>query len=1418
MNSPSGFSLTDAGALSVAGAVTANSGTVVLNTGTFGLGVPGAISAASATLTAGSIDIGGSVGVTGVASLVANQGAISETGSLNAGTLTGSAITSASFGGTNLIGTLADFTAPNGFSLSDGEALSVTGGISSASGVIALNTGTFGLSVPGGLSGLSASLTAGSITLGGSLGVSGVADLIANQGSISETGTLNAGTLTGSAITTASFGGTNLIGTLANFTAPNGFSLTDGEALSVAGFISSASGAIALNTGTFGLSVPGGLSAVSATLTAGSISINGSLGVSGVADLIANQGSISETGTLNAGTLTGSAITTASFGGTNLIGTLADFTAPNGFSLSDGEALSVAGFISSASGAIALNTGTFGLSVPGGLSAVSATLTAGSISINGSLDVIGVADLIANRGSISETGTLNAGTLTGSAITTASFGGTNLIGTLANFSAPNGFSLSDSEALTVAGAVASSAGVVSINTGNALLSVPGSVTGQSASLTAGTLTIAGSLGVAGLALLTVNGGTIIETGVISAGTLAGAATLASLTGTNATANQIGTLGSFTAGTLTLNDNGLALNIAGPIGIGASLVVVESSLLSITGSVTPTAGNIAIGLTAATLGISGLVSAGSGGSANLMVAGGTITETSGTLVAGTLTGAADTALLNGSVNAIATLGSFAAGSTLIVLDTGSLLVGGSVTAGALASITAPTLTVSSLVDAPNTTLTATAGTLALSGTVNATGSAVLTGSQAVAGASGLLTGGGTVTATSASGAVTLSNTLNAVGVINGSAATSFAFGNGTALSIGQVKAGSAVSIVDNGVLTLAGTIAPTTGTAIAVGLTAASLLISGLLSDGGAGTTTLNTNPGGITETGTIIAGTLSAAGTILALSGNNTIAALGNIDGGPTLILVDTSPLTVAGLATASTLAAISAPTLTVTGAVVAPSTTLTADTGTLGISGTVNASNVAVLSGAAGITGATGLIIGGGVLSASSSGGSVVLTNPLNSVTSVGGSAAGDFLFVNSGAVGVGNVTAGGVASIDAAAIGVSGTVAAPNVALVASSGDLSVSGAVEPSASGTLTADNGTITVLGGASVAPPSGAVALALRAQQIIIDGLVSDGGTGSTSLIVPRNTGIIQETGTLIAGVLSGTASLANLVDAGFSNQIATLAAFNAGTLILNDAAALSVTGPVTIGNLININDTAPLLVSGRIAPPSGTQIAVGLTASAMTISGMVSDGGGGTISLVTTNGSIAETGALIAGVLTGSAAGGGPSHADVNLVGANQIGTLGNFAATGNVLIKDGTNLRVAVTVLGGTHGGTGGAGATSVEIDVLAANGSSGNLTVASGGIIHAGLDGALTGNVTLRAGSDTVTGGVEIDGGVFAANGGSIMVTAGYNVGNNAWNVVGNGSTITLTGTLWGRSGRWRNGRAGQPRRRGFHRRTGDGCGHRD
>ncbi|HEY2133430.1 MAG TPA: hypothetical protein VGH36_10710, partial [Acetobacteraceae bacterium] len=55
-------------------------------------------------------------------------------------------------------------------------------------------------------------------------------------------------------------------------------------------------------------------------------------------------------------------------------------------------------------------------------------------------------------GTISETGTLIAGTLTGSA-SAASFAGTNSVGTLDGFTTSGDFALNDNEALTALGAV-----------------------------------------------------------------------------------------------------------------------------------------------------------------------------------------------------------------------------------------------------------------------------------------------------------------------------------------------------------------------------------------------------------------------------------------------------------------------------------------------------------------------------------------------------------------------------------------------------------------------------------------------------------------------------------------------------------------------------------------------------------------------------------------------------------------------------------------------------------------------------------------------------------------------------------------------------------------------------------------------------
>src|SRR6201999_2669943 len=100
-------------------------------------------------------------------------------------------------------------TAPDGFILDDAHALAVSGAVAAASGAIQINTSSFALGVTGGLSGESATLIASGITSSGSLGFSGILDLVASTGGIGITGSLTAGTLTGSAGTDATIDGTD---------------------------------------------------------------------------------------------------------------------------------------------------------------------------------------------------------------------------------------------------------------------------------------------------------------------------------------------------------------------------------------------------------------------------------------------------------------------------------------------------------------------------------------------------------------------------------------------------------------------------------------------------------------------------------------------------------------------------------------------------------------------------------------------------------------------------------------------------------------------------------------------------------------------------------------------------------------------------------------------------------------------------------------------------------------------------------------------------------------------------------------------------------------------------------------------------------------------------------------------------------
>src|SRR6185437_12346485 len=152
---------------------------------------------------------------------------------------------------------------------------------------------------------------------------------------IGETGTLTAGTLTGSASTSADFSGSNNIGILDNFTAGAGLTLNDSLPLFVAGTVAGSSVALT-DAGT--LTIAGSVNAPSIGLTGQSISIPGTVN-GGIVGLVASTGGISEPGSLSAGTLIASAATGVSLTGTtpttNRVGTLAGLTAGSAATLDD---------------------------------------------------------------------------------------------------------------------------------------------------------------------------------------------------------------------------------------------------------------------------------------------------------------------------------------------------------------------------------------------------------------------------------------------------------------------------------------------------------------------------------------------------------------------------------------------------------------------------------------------------------------------------------------------------------------------------------------------------------------------------------------------------------------------------------------------------------------------------------------------------------------------------------------------------------------------------------------------------------------------------------------------------------------------------------------------------------------------------
>ncbi len=734
-SSVGGFSLVDAGALTVTGPVA---------------------DATAVSLRAGTLTLAGPI-TTGALSLTAGQALTQTAGTLTAASLSGSA-GSAALRGANAIASLGNFSAAGDVTLVDRVPLTLTGTVSAGSGraiTLAADTIIFGagsvLSAPGGAVALGEYTAGGGMTLAGSgtvvaasatvgsaaagpLSITGSLDVtqatvdLRSAGAITETGSgaIAAATLTGAA-GSASLAGPNRIGTLGRFDTNAGFTLSDAVPLTVGGAVTVGSGqTIMLMADQVVFGTGGSFAAPSGTVwvadytpgrgivldgrgipfrantlrvgtpTAGPISITGAFNLSGMTLELLSSGAVTETGAgaVIASVLSGQAAS-VNLTGDNQIGTVDRFTATGDFAL--------------------VNRGTLAVAGPVTASTVELS-TAGDLRLSGALTATGAVSLVAS-GAIEQTGgAVTAASLGGSAASVR-LTGPNRIGSLADWTTVGSFAFANTVPLSIGGRVAVGAGqrlsiaTPSLAFAGGTLSAPGgtvglagingtgiSVGGGTVALDAGTLSlgdaaggpisITGVLDVGAATLDLRSAGAVTETnnGAVIAATLTGQAGSASLGGRN----QIGTLGRFATGGNLLLNNGPDLAVAGPVSAG-NLTLSTSGSLSLSGAVSTT------------------------GTASLSAAG-AIGQSGGAVSAPILTAAGASISLEAAGNAIGTLGTVTTGSTFSLSSSTDLVVAAPMTASAVTLTSGGILTLASTLAASNVTLNARGGVGQIAGSV------------------------------------------------------------------------------------------------------------------------------------------------------------------------------------------------------------------------------------------------------------------------------------------------------------------------------------------------------------------------------------------------------------------------------------------------------------------------------------------------------------------------------------------------------------------------------------------------------------------------------------------------------------------------------------------------------------------------------
>ncbi len=1389
------FTIVDTGALDLG---TVTSGTTVTATAET-LSVTGTVTGPTTNLTAtvGTLTLTGTVDAT-LATLLGEAGISGATGRIIGG---GTVIANSAAGSVDLSNITNDVamiggTAALSFAFSSGSTLTLdditaTGGNvalrSADPGGIIFGAGKAVTSVSGGRVSLRADQL---INLGGggtgsvNIGATGTLEIAPE--------TLGAPMSLGSLIV-----GTLSIETLAGFTAGR---VVFGSATDIGGTSTTTAGSIAI--GGTGFDLATGVVTPS-TLTLSAIAAGGGTGDVGQSAPL-----------LNVGTLTGSAQSFTLTDTTNAVSNVSGLTAVAGATLTSGVDLSVGGVTAGTEAVVTAPT----LTVDGTVAASIATLvaTAGTLAVTNTGAVIApTAFLSATAASLILQGTIDAGTVAtltgatgidgstgriiggGSVIANAGTGDVDLAGTNNQIGSVTG---------TASGAFLAN-DLIALDAGNI-------TAGTTASINAPTLTASGSI-IAPTISLTASTGTLGVTGKVDAGTIA------VLTGPT-----ISVSGLVIAPTASLTASVGTLSITGTVDAKTAVLSGQAGIAAATGLI---------------LGSSTVTATSGGGAVVLSNTGNEIVSATGTASAGfTVVSGVDLALgdIGAGTTASASAPNLTAGGSIsavvanLAATSGLLSVTGTVNATTQAIGTGPTVSVGGTVIAPSTTLTASSGTLTLTGTVDASIDVALSGQSGIAGASGHVIGGGSLSAIAAGGDVDLSNTNNAVANASGNALGNFALVDSIDLNLGNVS-GTTVNVSAPN-LTATGTAA---GGAVSLTATAGTLAIPGVVDAaveavGTAPTITVAGTVIGPTTSLTATAGTLGLTGTVNAsiaaiLSGQAGIAgAAGVVIGGGALtatsaggavdltnpanavasaagsaltnfLLVDTGSLDL-GNVTAGTLAAISTGELTASGTVIAPTVSLTATSGTLGLTGVVDASTAAVLSASDNIVGPAGLVIGDGALTATSGGGAVDLSNAGNVVASVTGGADSSFALTNSVALDVGTVAAGTSITIAAPTLTASGAVSAPTVALTAGTGTLGVTGAITASILATLSGNAGVVgptgTILGGGALNVSSAAGSVDLTNAANVFASLEGSAAntfqvTDSTALGILTGKSVTANTVTITATNITndgtvtgnGTGTAAQLIASTGSIANTGLVQAPTGATSLTAVTGITSSGTVSAGGAGSAaSPSVQLATTGGAITQSGGLITATNSAGyvslqapggAIGFAGTISAGAGspatGTVDVqaLTTVTETAGTGVLVTGVLSGSAGG----AVTLNSTPGNRIASVGSLSAGAGLALSNSRDLTLSgpVTVAGGP-----------VTIAVKAGDGTTGILT--NTGTVAATSPTAGSMTLTADGGIVNATGGVITGAGPAASP--SVALTSGAAITNAA------GATITATNTISG------------------------------